>query len=134
MHDLLDNFECAWRLDEGRAPKLADFAAGLNGPDRRETLIELIKIDLEYRWRAAAADAPDGRTVARPGLQKLEDYFAEFPDLGDVHEAPAELIEHEYRCRHWWGDRPDPGEYESRFPGNTAVLEADDTRGRRANN
>ncbi len=49
---LLDRFEQAWQ--GGAPPSIKDFLPA-GRPGRRRALYELIKIDLEYRWRSPAA-------------------------------------------------------------------------------
>src|SRR5262249_49846900 len=77
-------------------------------PTRRAVLIELVKTDLEIRWRR------------RRGLL-LEHYAARFPELVADGEPPVELIYEEYWVRQRHGDRPElvaEGKlsYKGRFP------------------
>ena len=67
LQDLLDAFEGAWQL--GEAPELAIFAPPLGDPLREVALPELVKSDLEIRWRHH-----------QPVL--LEEYLSQFPELG----------------------------------------------------
>ena len=83
---------------------------------RRRLLRELVKIDLEYRWRG---NPPAGAFPVRP---RLEDYVARLPSLGPLHELPIELIVEEYRVRRRWGDRPDHVDYLGRFPRHGPAL------------
>jgi tetratricopeptide (TPR) repeat protein len=123
---LLERFECAWQ--QGEAPAIADVMANIP-PDvgRRLVLRELIKIDLEYRWKSAGTD-PDGSKAtasavghleARP---RLEDYLHCYPELGSTEEVPADLIAEEYRARRLAGDRPELAEYQERFPRQAVAL------------
>ncbi len=130
---LLDRFEEAWRM---RPPaNLAQFVAPKEGstpPLSGPVLEELIKIDLEYRWRhyyghAAAAPvavespSPQGAVAGlMPHLARLEDYAAQYPHL----ELSLDLIAEEYRVRCRWGDSPPLGEYMQRFPQYTTQLPA----------
>ena len=130
---LLDRFEQAWQ--GGAPPSIKDFLpAGRAG--RRRALYELIKIDLEYRWRSPAA-GHGGRLaprVASPGDSRsesptmgpprLEDYAGRLPRLGPLRRMPLDLICEEYRVRQRWGDRPNHAEYLRRFPQHGAVLRA----------
>ena len=90
-------FEQAWRL---RGPcEVADYLeepSPLGGPERTRLLVELICVDLEFRWRSAIAIAP----IALAG------YVERFPELGALDRLPIELIAEEYRVRSLWGDRP----------------------------
>ncbi len=108
-----------WNLEQSRLSRFEDWrganpAAGtryLNeflpppGDARRPpSLLELIKTDLEIRWRNG-----------QPAL--LEGYAVEFPELGSPRELPLALIYEEYRVRLLFGDRPAPESYRERFPG-----------------
>jgi tetratricopeptide (TPR) repeat protein len=121
--DLLERFDMAWR--GGAAPTLDEFldspGAGPASSDpaiRRHLLGELIKIDLEYRWRRGRA----------PGLSDvderplLDSYLARHPELGTPESLPLDLIAQEYRVRRLWGDRPSHDEYLSRFPEQAARI------------
>jgi serine/threonine protein kinase len=108
--DLLEEFETAWR--QGSSPAIADFLPA-DADARRPMLEDLIKLDLEYRWRRGPAEATPWR---------LEDYVARHPELGPVDRLPGELIGEEYLARHRWGDRPGQAEYLARFPKQAAVL------------
>lgn len=101
----LDAFDVAWQ--NAPAPRLEAFFAIAPALERPRLLEELVKIDLEYRWRQAVAlgDALGGKPL-------LEAYRRSFPQLG----LSAELIAEEYRVRQWWGDRPAHAEYLRRFP------------------
>jgi eukaryotic-like serine/threonine-protein kinase len=105
------SFERAWQLDGPR--EIADFLGGVRALEseepRRRLLVELICIDLEFRWR----DVPRNRRTQEPIL--LDGYVAKFPELGPLDGLPLELIGEEYRVRHRWGDRPAHSEFLSRF-------------------
>src|SRR5262245_56054060 len=63
--------------------------------ERRRLLEELVKIDLEYRWRSQP-----GSPVAGPGKRpRLEDYLRDHPELGPVEQLSVELIGAEYWVR-----------------------------------
>lgn len=72
-------------------------------PLRGPTLAELIKTDLEIRWK-------------RSQPVTLEKYVEIFPELGSTAELPIDLLYEEYRVRAVYGDKPDLGSYEKRFP------------------
>src|SRR5262249_25221701 len=121
--DTLDRFDSVWR--GGDPPGIEDFLPA-GGSERREVLLELIKIDLEYRWRRSqetllSYDAGDD-SPSRPTL----DYYAEaFPELGSLRDWPLDLIGEEYRARRLWGDRPDHVAYADRFADRAAVGRAE---------
>jgi serine/threonine protein kinase len=73
------------------------------------TLIELIKVDLEYRW------------IHRRTPRTIEEYFADYPEL--ARDFPADLIYEEYHIRHRAGDPVSPEDYLLRFPQRAAELE-----------
>jgi tRNA A-37 threonylcarbamoyl transferase component Bud32 len=114
---LLDEFDLAWQRECPPAIE-AFLPARLAG--RKSLLHELIKIDLEYRWRGRRA-GPAGALPARP---RLEDYVARLPRLGALHRLPLDLIGEEYRVRQRWGDRPGCSEYAARFPRHGGALRA----------
>ncbi len=111
-------FEEAWRA--GRKPAIAavlrDAAAGAPASTQRSLAIELVKVDLEYRWRAARER--DRRTALR-----LEAYAGRLPILGPLAQLPLDLIAEEYRVRRRFGDAPDVQEYFARFTHPRAELE-----------
>jgi tetratricopeptide (TPR) repeat protein len=139
IEGLLERFEVAWH--GGTVPDLRGFLPGalpdgqpLTGSVRRALLCELVKVDLEYRWRGAREPAPcldllspthstppeTGRPL--PLRPLLESYVAAFPELGSLECLPLSLIGEEYRVRQRWGDRPDRTEYQSRFTAHKESL------------
>src|SRR5262249_4687372 len=102
---VLDQFDEAWL--KGATPQLESYVPPATNrssgdPLRQKLLNELIKIDLEYRWRANQH-------------LRLEDYARRYSELGPVNRLPLDLIAWEYRVRHRWGDRPPQAEYMDRF-------------------
>src|SRR5436309_5373142 len=57
------------------------------GRVRAWALVELVKVDLAFRWE-------HGRGVL------LDHYLEKYPDLGPRQELPAALVYQEYRQRH----------------------------------
>lgn len=115
FEDRLDDFDRAWR-DSETPPQLQDFIDA-SGDDRQELLFELVKVDLEYRWRgdqpAVTGSAVNELLPMRP---YLEDYVRAYSDLGSSDQLPTDLICEEYRVRCRWGDSPNHDDYRSRFP------------------
>lgn len=110
--ELVERFEEAWQ--QGIPPSLEQFLPSAGPPEvRRAILLELLPIDLEYRWRRPSPGA-------RPWV--LEDYLARFPELGPAAHLPAELIVEEYRARVRWGDAPPHAGYAARFPAQAGPL------------
>jgi serine/threonine protein kinase len=126
LQDRLERFDAAWR--DGAEPAIDAFLPAPHDPARREALVELIKIDLEYRWRRAgprpAGSCQPAPAEAEPmdGGTRLEDYVARFPELRVPGSLPVGLIGEEYRVRHEWGDRPEHADYARRFPGYAGIL------------
>jgi len=121
IDEACDRFETAWK--SGREPRIDDYipvgSRAEGSSARRQLLIELVIIDLEYRWRSAAqrlrehsqrAQASDreGGQVASPGpflpLLYLDDYVARYPELGPLDDLPEELVAHHSRVREQWED------------------------------
>jgi len=107
--EILCAFDNAWRQG---TPRVEDFIAGPAGaPARRVLLQELIKIDLEYRWRRAAVRPAAGA----PKAPLLEEYLQRHPELGPPERLALDLIGEEYRVRRRWANRPSHAEYLGRF-------------------
>src|SRR5271166_4526972 len=70
---------------------------------RRPALIEMVKIDLERRWRR-------GQRLC------LEAYAKALPELGPTDRLPADLILAEYEARQQCGAPADLTEFARRFP------------------
>jgi tetratricopeptide (TPR) repeat protein len=107
QHVLLE-FDALWATAD-RPPALDEFVHRLHlpSPDERWSLIEeLIKIDLEYRWRRKHAIVGDPWTLA--------DYAAELQP-GDSFPS-CDLIGEEYWVRQLWGDCPNHAEFLDRYP------------------
>lgn len=130
---LLERFEVGWR---GEQPPRVDHFWESVRPDATEAdrpalLSELVKIDMEYRWRRSAAPTDplsSSRPFSAPGpvplCPRLEDYGTVLPELGPAERWPLTLIAEEYRVRQRWGDRPSHAEYHTRFPHGGSALEA----------
>jgi tetratricopeptide (TPR) repeat protein len=117
LDSLLDAFEDAWQ--RGEAPSLDGFLPPPEAETRRALLEELVKIDLEYRWRpqhSHAAASPEATLRDDiPGCPMLERYLARYPELAEGGVA-AHMVGEEFRVRLLWGDRPPVAEYLARFP------------------
>ena len=82
---------------------------GAEDPLRPVALQELIKADLEIRWRR-------GLTA------RIESYVNDFPDL-KVGGTLSPLIYEEYRVRQMHGDKPPVTAYKDRFPSEYEELQ-----------
>lgn len=125
---LLERFEQAWQpaFDSDAEPPLIDAYSveALKLADERfqqEALGELVKIDLEYRWRLwrkrggfgketklSISDPVPGQLPATP---HIEDYLRRIPELVNS----VALATEEFRVRHKYGDKPAKDEFLSRF-------------------
>ncbi|MBI3408939.1 MAG: protein kinase [Planctomycetes bacterium] len=107
--DLADSLEEAWK--NGETVDLNRFLPSTGTPTRAAILLELIKTDLECRWR-------HGQAVG------LDYYVEKFPgDLGSAKTLPANLVFEEFRVRHLFGDRPPLDQFKTRFPTQYAEVE-----------
>lgn len=97
----------AWEKAE-EAPALAEFLPP--PPLRKVALIELVKVDLEYRWRGARFP------------KRLEEYLAEFPELATDGKIPNDLIYEEYQVRRQAGETVQLDEYAQRFGAPATLL------------
>ena len=92
LQGLADSLEASW--NKGEPADLAALLPPPGMPVRAIILQELIKTDLECRWR-------HGRGA------DMEFYLETFAaDLGPAQSLPPALIYEEYRVRHLFGDRP----------------------------
>ncbi|MFN0053510.1 MAG: serine/threonine-protein kinase [Planctomycetales bacterium] len=104
----VERFATAWE-DGGDPPEIARFLPTEPAALRRMTLVELIKVDLEFRWQGGRAPLP------------LEQYLAQFPELAD--DLPADLIYEEFHIRQQAGDAVDVVDCLKRFPSRAIELE-----------
>ncbi|HEV3143228.1 MAG TPA: protein kinase, partial [Gemmataceae bacterium] len=98
----LDAFIQRWESGPD-SPAVAHFIPNGSATLRRLILVELIKVDLDYRW-----------TRRLPRF--LEDYAKEFPELLSSGGIPSDLIFEEFRIRKQVGEVVYPEEYFGRFP------------------
>ncbi|MFT5327561.1 MAG: serine/threonine protein kinase, partial [Planctomycetaceae bacterium] len=106
-----DRLEAAWQAGTtGSSEVLADYLPEGPAEKRRAFLIQLIAVDLEYRWKA-------GKGIL------LDDYTGRFSELSCLDDLPLELIMQEFQVRHCWGDQPSFTDFAKRFPGRREELE-----------
>jgi tetratricopeptide (TPR) repeat protein len=117
-------FEEAWRA--GSTPDLGAFLSPAidsaehgSAARRARQLLDLILMDLEYRWRAPAP----GNSDSMPARPRLEHYLKRYPELGTLSHPPIELLGAEYFVRTLWGDRPDESDYLRRFPQIASLIQ-----------
>ncbi len=103
----LDAFVEAW--ESAAAPPDLNAFLPEAGEIRRLTLVELIKVDLEYRW------------LSRDCPKRIREYLAEFPELAQA-PIPADLIYEEFRIRKQSGHEVSADEYLQAFPGQSTEI------------
>ena len=97
----LEDFIDRWEHEP--APPDIDDHLGVPADLRRPLLVELIKVDLEFRWDS------DGET------RRLLDYLDQYPEL-ELDGVPSDLLYEEFHIRRRSGDRVQVAEYIERFP------------------
>jgi serine/threonine protein kinase len=100
--ECVESFIEAWE-SASEPPRLAIFAPAGTSEVRRLALIELIKVDLEYR---SSKGQPERR---------IEEYLVEFPEIVDAG-LPVDLVYEEFHIRRRKGDEVTAKEYLERFP------------------
>lgn len=107
VSERLEAFVAAW--ESGAEPAIASHLPAEPPAVRRLVLVELIKVDLEFRIRA-------GRPT------RLEDYLADHPEIAGAAGPPVELVCEEYHVRRTHGDPVDVAELCQRFPGRAREI------------
>ncbi len=114
------SFEQCWLADA--SPNIEHYLFE-NSPENKqincELLIELICIDLEFRWSNKF-----NRGIMPRDWWKLDVYIARFSELLSATDLPLELIGEEYRVRQRWGDKPTHDSFLSRFVNRREELAA----------
>ena len=105
----LEDFAAAWK-DQGRPPEISGFAPSGPAEMRRLALVELVKLDMEYR---VEADHP---------RRLIEEYCETFPELAS-DGIPVDLLYEEFHIRRHAGESVEPQEYRQRFPHEYASLQ-----------
>ena len=145
IEQVFDRFEESWQT--AHPPKIGDYVHTAaecedvrQAAQRNELITELIKIDLEYRWRLlrdSDAKTPEPETswdnsnardvrestegdtlyTSKFGLNRrfVEDYLREFPEIEARQDLMLSLIEEEYRVRQRFGDAPSHESFRVRF-------------------
>ena len=102
ISDAIQRLEASWAT--GSAVSLASLLPDTGHDVRRRVLLELIKVDQEYRWKSG-------------DRKRTEAYLDEWPKLGSDREAVLELLEAECLTRAVVGELPEAAELGERFPG-----------------
>jgi Protein kinase domain/Sulfatase-modifying factor enzyme 1 len=107
LDELASKLEKSWRKGPVDLKSILPDEAD---PLRPLALRELVKVDMELRWRSGEP-------------AKLDYYVDTYGELGPAKSLPASLVFEEYRVRQLFGDRPELQSYRSRFPSQYAELE-----------
>jgi len=105
--DAIERFESAWEESEAAIDAFVPEEAS---DSRLATLLELVIIDLEFRWKRATS--PNGTNGE---VRPIEHYVQRFPEL-DVSSVRDKLIEEEFTIRRRYGDEPTCESFIARFP------------------
>ena len=107
---VLSQFQQAWQA--GSVPGIVPYLASAveeqetwDANRRAQLLEELIKIDLQFRWRAFTQQPVDGIQMSHqqvpagssPEHWFLEDYLQQFPELGSPGTVSLDLVLAEYQ-------------------------------------
>ena len=106
--DAVGRLEESWR--RAAPAELAELAPPRDDPLFERTLVELIKIDWEYRWKSRQPKA-------------LEAYLHEWEELRSRPEALVGLVTAECLTRAMLGSLPTQAEIDSRFPEISARID-----------
>ncbi len=121
MDECLNRFEEAWSGAE--PPRLDDFLLPEGHAEYGPLLRELIKIDMEYRWRRPSGTTKQPHHDREPSSEPIvEDYMSRYAAAFGDRLVPIDLIAEEYRIRRRWGDNPTPSSYLDRFPNQTTAV------------
>lgn len=98
---------------------IQSLADGVSPEHQQAVLIELVRVDMERRWREA--HGKDTHTAASPdhGLPRfprVEDYLRCFPAIQADDAVLVDLAADEFRVRRRWGDQPTVQGFVDRFP------------------
>jgi eukaryotic-like serine/threonine-protein kinase len=118
----MERFEEAWQTS--LAPRIADFIPrdASSQSELNDLVVELVKIDMEYRWRrapSALSDSSGGGSLEGsdiPWRPTLDDYRDQIFSGVDFSSPPLDLVVEEYRIRRRWGDEPTFGDFQKRYP------------------
>lgn len=109
LAEILEEFIERWEACDGVSPPTLLGLLPGQGEARRITLVELIKIDLEYRW------------LKHNFPRKMEEYIGDFPELQE-EGLPIDLLYEEFHIRRQSGLNVDPEEFLVRFPEHASEL------------
>ncbi|HVU85970.1 MAG TPA: serine/threonine-protein kinase [Pirellulales bacterium] len=109
LSDRVEALVAAWE-SSAEPPQIADYLPAEPANLRYLALVELIKVDMEYRCQ-------------RPEhARRIEQYLDEFPELTERGAIPCDLIYEEYHLRKQSGQKVAAEEYFERFPRQATEL------------
>lgn len=110
-------------------PEIAQFVPQLDPELRQMAVIELVKLDLDQRWRGGVGGeekttVQDGQKPFNPVKRRvLEDYVEELAELRTDNGLPTDLLCEEYYVRQKSDDPVSIEELKSRFPKHADLLD-----------
>ena len=108
-------FEAAWRAN--RPESIKSCLPPHDQPSHLPTLLELVRIELEFAWKEAGQQ----NDACRTSPPVVENYLQQFPQL-DEPSLIQILAQQEYLVRNRYGDRPSKSHFQDRFPQITLTL------------
>ena len=102
LAERVDALTAAW--ESAPVPDLARLLPDDSPELRRMILIELIKVDLDFRWKSSEH------------RKTLQEYNREFPELIAETGIPCDLVFEEFHIRRRAGDLVEPAVYYEQYP------------------
>ncbi len=99
--DCVDDVEAAWASGP---PDLRQYVDRVAPEFRPEAMLEVVKVDMELRWKSG-----DTKSVER--------YLDEHPELAGLPGQPIDLARFEFAVSNRYSGHPDTEDYRRRFPG-----------------
>ena len=110
VESIIEQFDRSWQ--GASTPSIEDYVElseeasdEIDAEARAELILELISLDIEYRWKLQGIDE----------IVTLETYLDRFPEIADDGRVPLFLILEEYRVRCFWGEFPSDNEYLDKY-------------------
>jgi serine/threonine protein kinase len=107
LEDCIAALERDWA--EGAPGRLEEYLPPGSSYFHRTALVELVKVDLELRWKAGMRTS-------------LDDYCALYPELGTLSELPAHLVYEAYHVARRHRACTSAAEFCRRFPGQRSTV------------
>lgn len=109
LSEKIDAFCEAW--DNDPPANISDYVPNDSPTLHQFVLVELIKVDMEYRWLKHDMPKP------------VEEYTAEFPELVQDGKCAIDLIYEEFHIRKQTEESPSAKSYYERFPNEREALQ-----------